>query len=339
MLPSKTVFVLGAGASKEVGLPLGEELKKIIATMLDLRFDLPAIPIGKGDLRIFKMLIQAFPQAINDYLGAGWRIRDGVGLSASIDDFIDTHRDDKNLVVCGKIAIAAAILDAERHSKLHFERTNVNNTINFESIGDTWYPAFYKVLSTGIGKNDLGDLLNNATVVSFNYDRCIEHFLVHAIASHYQIPRDEAHELARKLPVYHPYGSVGEYFASPGLSFGSLELPSLDKILNSLRTYTEEVAEGESISAIREAVSQAEVLVFLGNAYHQNNLKLLAPEKFAVPFKKVYATRKGISEPDLAVLSGRLSNLHSSVGLARPPHYFAGTCADLFDTYRMSLRG
>ena len=83
----------------------------------------------------------------------------------------------------------------------------------------------------------------------------------------------------------------------------------------------------------------AKVLVFLGNAYHQNNLRLLTPEKFDVPVKKIYATRKGVSEPDLTVLSGRLSKFHSSVGLSKPPHYFAEKCADLFDTYRMSLRG
>ena len=38
-MPDFTVFVLGAGASKEVGLPIGSELTEEIATLLDLRMD------------------------------------------------------------------------------------------------------------------------------------------------------------------------------------------------------------------------------------------------------------------------------------------------------------
>lgn len=34
-----TVFVIGAGASKEANLPTGYELKNIISDLLDMRFD------------------------------------------------------------------------------------------------------------------------------------------------------------------------------------------------------------------------------------------------------------------------------------------------------------
>jgi len=39
MFQPNTVFVLGAGASHEVGLPLGSELKRIIANKLDFEYD------------------------------------------------------------------------------------------------------------------------------------------------------------------------------------------------------------------------------------------------------------------------------------------------------------
>ena len=38
MFESKTVFVLGAGASHEVGLPVGSGLAEIISKKLDIRF-------------------------------------------------------------------------------------------------------------------------------------------------------------------------------------------------------------------------------------------------------------------------------------------------------------
>jgi len=39
MFKSKTLFVVGAGASQEAGLPTGTELKSIIAEKLDITFD------------------------------------------------------------------------------------------------------------------------------------------------------------------------------------------------------------------------------------------------------------------------------------------------------------
>ena len=52
MLPFKTVFILGAGASKEVGLPTGSELKKLIAKNLDIEFDTLGRFTGKGNRTI-----------------------------------------------------------------------------------------------------------------------------------------------------------------------------------------------------------------------------------------------------------------------------------------------
>ena len=42
----KTVFIIGAGASTEVGLPVGDELKHKIAELLDIEIDFPQT---KGD--------------------------------------------------------------------------------------------------------------------------------------------------------------------------------------------------------------------------------------------------------------------------------------------------
>jgi DNA-binding HxlR family transcriptional regulator len=50
MLKSKTVFVLGAGASKEVGLPVGSELKSTIAAKLDWRISQRMLTFTLGGL-------------------------------------------------------------------------------------------------------------------------------------------------------------------------------------------------------------------------------------------------------------------------------------------------
>jgi hypothetical protein len=51
MFQSKTLFVVGAGASKEAGLPIGEELTDRIATLLKLHADYRSLK--SGDDRIY----------------------------------------------------------------------------------------------------------------------------------------------------------------------------------------------------------------------------------------------------------------------------------------------
>ena len=147
MLPSKTVFIVGAGASHEVGMPVGNKLREVISQKLDLRFAFTNKPIGDGDLAIFQVLQNKNSLRINDYLHACWQIRDGIILAPSVDDFINSHQHDPAIAECGKIAIARSILEAERQSKLFFERQNINDTINFKSIADSWYVGFYQLLS------------------------------------------------------------------------------------------------------------------------------------------------------------------------------------------------
>ncbi len=58
MFKSKTTFIIGAGASKEVGMPVGTELAEIIHDKCDLRFDEFGRTIKKGDARIFSYFQQ-----------------------------------------------------------------------------------------------------------------------------------------------------------------------------------------------------------------------------------------------------------------------------------------
>ena len=338
MLPSKTVFVIGAGASSEVGLPVGARLKEIIADKLDLRFKHHQEPIGNGDLAILEVLRRTFQNQINPYIEACWRIRDGLALSSSIDDYIDAHQHDKLVELCGKIAIARSILEAERDSHLYFKKTHIDDSINFQAVGNTWYVGFYQLISQGVTKKHLDLLFSNVTLVIFNYDRCIEHFLAHAIAQNYHTSIHEARELVKQLVIYRPYGSVGAYFgaAADVVEFGNTtQNIKLDKIIATLRTYTEQIEDSKSLNAIREAIFEASVLVFLGNAFHPTNMKLLTVQKNDQVHKRFYFTRKGISDNDLNVVRATLSAI--SPGLT-PTFHQANECRDLFSDYRMSLR-
>jgi len=349
MLPSKTVFVVGAGASYEVGMPVGNELRETISTKLDIRFDDFGGTAGTGDTLIYQVLHQKYQGEITNYLHACRQIRDGVILSPSIDDFINAHQHDEMIQICGKIAIARSILEAERRSKLFYERRNISDSINFNSISETWYTGFYQLLCQGVTKDKIESIFKNVTIISFNYDRCLEHYLVHAIAAHYQIQIESARKLVESLTIYHPYGSVGQYFGQSHeiVEFGYNGIPNIDNVIKNIKTFTEKIEDGGGLNSIRKAIVDAQVLVFLGNAFHTINTDLLIDESYTSEFvnKRIFATRKGISDVDLNVVRDQLSKLCGIKNRGIPNHallnqksYFANTCSDLFAECRMSLR-
>src|SRR5579872_3767187 len=149
MFKKNTLFIVGAGASTELDLPLGSVLAKRISAKMDIRFERGFEPVGLGDLNLFNLITRNRQQYANEFQQAGWLIRDGILLSRSIDDFLDLHRKDQRVKLYGKAAIVQCILEAERASKLYFDR---NKGVSFTpaKLSDTWLVKFMQMLSPGI---------------------------------------------------------------------------------------------------------------------------------------------------------------------------------------------
>lgn len=337
MIKSKTVFVIGAGASKEVGFPLGAELRHIISSKLNFNID-----GSMGDKNIFKYL-QMQRGKFNEYFEASQKIKNGILLADSIDDFIDFHQSD-SITICGKVAIAASISEAERKSKLYVDPDNVYDKINFKAIGDTWYTKFYSLLVKQLQKSQLEKIFKNVTIVNFNYDRSLEHFLVCALVTHCDIAVNEANDLVSTLKVVRPYGSVGNYTTDRDsfLGFGNTRVINIEN----LKTYTEQVEDVIMLELVKEEIREAASVIFLGMAYHKNNMKLLesnAKDAHGMYGKKIYATRHGITDQDLPHICRHIMRLQpdklSPAGKKVIPDNvkFAGTCNDLFSMYQKSL--
>lgn len=122
------VFVVGAGASKEVGLPVGSELKDRIANALDIRYK-DGYNLTKGD----RLILQAFralaeQQKIGNidlYLEASRHIAGAMPQAHSIDEFIHAHQENPFITICGKLAIARCILDAKSSSSMFVDKRNI----------------------------------------------------------------------------------------------------------------------------------------------------------------------------------------------------------------------
>ena len=319
-----TVFVIGAGASKEAGLPIGYELKGKISKLLDMRFDTFGHELESGDYVIVQALRSHVRRPdgqmgnINPFLHEAWHIRDALPLAISIDDFLDDHRDNDKIALCGKLAIVRSILDAEGKSLLNFEKPRVDSSPNFGTLEKTWYIPFFQLLTENCRKNVLKERFESITLIIFNYDRCIEHFLYYALQNYYKLSTSESAELIKSINIYHPYGDVGTLpwvNRNRAMEFGAEPRPEqLLGLAQKIKTFAEGTdPESSEISEIRRHMGMANRVVFMGFAFHKLSMQLIEPEHIDNPQKSTiecFATTYRISDSDKEVINEQIKKLY-----------------------------
>jgi hypothetical protein len=335
MFTRKTLFVLGAGTSFEVGLPLGSDLASIIGQKMDVRFERAGLnQAGSGDFELYDFIKQSLRPKGNDYQRAAWVIRDGIGFAQSIDDFLDQHRANDHVNLYGKAAIVKAVLEAERSSKLYFD-INKGGAFRPSQFSETWFVKFMHTLGRGIPKENVREIFKNVSFIIFNYDRCVEFFLSNALQQLYNISESEASAIIDDLSITHPYGCIGDLRKVP---FGSSRADYV-QLAQGIKTYTEQV--GGTQIAIE--VANAGCIVFLGFAYHRQNMQLLQPSQ-PIPIVPIYGTAYNMSDSDVDVISHQLVTFFQSKSKDQHNENQIKienrlTCAGLFNNYARSLSG
>lgn len=337
-----TLFILGAGASKEADLPTGAELKEHIARDLDIRFQ----PFGEmlgGDHLIYRALedyVRNTPSPRNElesYVTAGWHIRDAMPQALSIDNFIDTHHTNTRIALCGKLGITRCILESERLSRLYIEPTSRDRRLSFHRLADSWYDLFIKLVTESCPLDQLKKRFESLALIIFNYDRCFEHYLFNALKNYYGIGDERSAELIGSLTIYHPYGTVGTlpWTNKPDtIPFGGQ--PNASQLLElsaNIRTFAEGTDPNRSdVASIRELVANSGRLIFLGFAYHTMNLDILRSPFEESPGRngpEYIGTAIGISTSDCELLRSDLLRLAGG-GHDRVWLHTGLTCCKLF---------
>lgn len=349
MFKSKTVFVVGAGASCEAGLPSGEKLKGQIADLLDIRFE-DGFNQNSGDRQITQALREAVmtPEGragdINPYLYKAWRIRDVVPAAAiSIDNYLDAHQGDLAMELCGKLAIVRSILNAESQSKLKYQERGVDR-FNLRDLMGSWYVGFFQMLTENVSKANIKNIFDNVSIITFNYDRCIEQFLVQTLSDYYEITYEDAAKIVEKLNIFHPYGKVGPLpwqDRSKAIPFGSQNAKLLD-LARQIKTFSEGLDDEALIGGMHSAIAASETIIFLGFAFHPNNMNLLTPPQEVFP-KRVFATTLGLSDSDESVIENDIfrmlgkSDYDFQERMVMKPEMAKMPCGEFFQQYFRSL--
>ncbi|MFS2180227.1 hypothetical protein ACCC98_30450 [Rhizobium pisi] len=299
MFKRNTVFIVGAGGSKEIGLPTGGELRAKIANALSFSLN------GFNRTEIGGALVEIYNQRsdnldISRYFKAARSISRAMFGALSIDNFLATHQADEDILLMGKLGIASVILEEEGRSEI---KINSEGEILFQNTENYWMNTFCKLMSKEVVRGDFETLFHDVSIITFNYDRCIEHFLPHYLKTYFLIDDAQANKLASSLTVIHPYGRVGRYpnrgGTAPTIPFGSSKNPHhLAEAAKQIQTFGERMVEDVAVREMKYLINQAEHIVFLGFSFADMNMELLVPEDVQTN-KGIFATTLGMSDQNL----------------------------------------
>lgn len=339
MFEAKTVLVLGAGASAEVGLPVGDALLKDICKLIDIKFDFGSQKSGDHLITsALKLVLKEGREAnkLNEHLHAAWQVIRSAQQGISIDHIVDALEDERVERVA-KLGIVRAIQLAEENSQFFMRPSDHRHELNLLQYRSTWYDALTKAICEKRKKSDLHSVFENISIVSFNYDRCIERYLPVSIANYYGVSTSEIHQLMPQLEIVRPYGIAGhlDWMRRTDEIHGhelGLEASRLANASEMIRTFTQGVADEAISKRIQTCISDAERVIFLGFAFHPQNMSIL--EARVDQNTEVLATAHSASDNDRKVIQDSILKTFGYRG-DRPSSIIiaAETCSGLFRSY------
>lgn len=339
----KTVYVIGAGASYELGLPLGKDLKNLIAGRLSINKN--GSPSGDEDIRaVMQSEVNADGVLLSQYIDQANFVAQNLPAAISIDNFIDAHRGNEQIEKLGKLAIVRSIIEAESKTELS-KSIKRDKRFTYGGKDYSYLNSLFQSITENCDKEDLKQRFEGITFIIFNYDRCVEFFLAGAVKEYYGLTIAETSEIVSRITFIHPYGQVGylpwqESEENNVVEFGSSQpdIRKLPSLAESIKTFTQG-CDDETLHQISEALRQAKNLVFLGFAYHTLNMMLfnkLGRERINNPHVKVLGTAYGRGPADIEAIRSSIISI-----FGREPTngvtIVEETCTDLFARYSTYL--
>lgn len=346
MLRDQTLFVVGAGASAEYKLPVGDALKQEIAQVLNKLPDESSSAIGRmiGAIELYAANNKCSAAQL---IAKGRTIAAGLAQAPSIDAYIENQRHDPEIAILGKIAIAACLLDRERACPLFVDTRRDNAAIDFHTLSPKWLAKLFQILIEGQTKATLPTFFDRATFVVFNYDRCVEHYFEHSLRNYFGLSQGQAEGMVRSCRIIHPYGTLGPWgwpgtnpdalafgASGAGLSFSSKGLLTVAE--RDLRTYSEYIEDAAEVQRNQAMLHATDTIVYLGFAFHQQNVQLLSK---IVPHKRcrVLATTFKVPEPALDIITEDIARIMKVARAAVNPMLANLECGPFIDSYRLLL--
>jgi len=303
MIRTKTTLVIGAGASCELQMPGSADVLARVVQGYDFsRLGTPQQSRESGILvRYLMKHAEQVGREHRDMVNASQVLRNAARVGKSIDTIIDQYDHDPMVVAAGKIAIAFLMGQAETRANLKEAPRNPGELPLLGKPEETWLYWLGQIFTSGLPRSKLERAFSDLTIVCFNYDRAIEHYLPHALVMAYGMDLKEAQSLvAERLVIYHPYGAVGRLPWQRGQEAqaewaGSEQPWNIHAIAGQIRTHSERMADRDWLHRLRLSVAEAKRLVFLGFGFAPQNMELLFDRSLSHS-PEVVATVHGLPE-------------------------------------------
>lgn len=275
MITYPTVLVLGAGASADFGLPIGRGLVTEIGRFVEAENHRGAGPPRVHD----RIALSNFARALM------------LSAQTSVDRFVEHRRD---LLGTAKLATACALVRKENPDLLFGPNGG------FVRASEHWYEHLLEALDTSA--ESFKD--NKLSVVTFNYDRSLEYYLLTALMNRYGLDRGAAVKLARAIEVVHVYGDLGEFYNNEDPLFRDYarhdEQKWFDIAASRLHLVPEERSQGPEgttpqAERAKELLRTAQRVYFLGFGFDTLNLTRIRPTRTDVQMR-VFASAYDVRE-------------------------------------------
>ena len=318
------LFILGAGASMDFGFPSGMALMEEIYCkwrdahdewiQLYLRILRKAgkpAPFG-DDLNIRKNdARKKIDELANRLYYSG---------ATSIDDFLSQVNDpeDKDF---GKLTIIKLILGKEAGA------LSMDPKKGLFKFSDNWL----RILFARVFRDEPFDKLkeklkrNKIKFITFNYDRCLEHFLFQGLKNYYNLSDEQAKEIFQEIFIDHVYGQLGNLDWQGNetggvLNFGEklgdkeTEFDKIYRCKDNIKVINEDRNNSKKYS---QTINKASRVHMLGFGFDDANLNLLELDQVEKIKNKFLYTTFGLSNSLKESIHKRFGKIY--IGAAEQP--------------------
>lgn len=335
MFSLPTLFIIGAGANAEFGMPTGTALKEKIGRALNFGRDARGLVVG--DRSLYELIGDRFRESPDTYYNGGIELSELVGRFDSIDEALHWFSDRPEVVTLGKVSIVRDILAAERASNL-FDSGNPHLAPK-RLYAEAWTPEFLTMALGSFKREQAKSIFSNVTIINFNYDRTVEHFLFSELQTAFKLDPEDVRQAVSGLKIIRPYGSVGPlpWQANDGVvPFGhdfGMDHNGLFRVSDNIRTFTEQTT-GNVRPQIQIAVEQARVIVILGFGFHQQNMELLTSTR--PDGKRILATVLSVDSENYESLMINIKHTFRDNGTRRP-QLLDRRCYKFLETMKLAI--
>ncbi|ANM30598.1 hypothetical protein ABI59_14975 [Acidobacteria bacterium Mor1] len=155
-----------------------------------------------------------------------------------------------------------------------------------------WYDFLWEAMVEGAYK-PAEILSNKLSIVTFNYDRSLEHFLLTSIEHSFGIETEAAAEIVSALPITHVYGTLGGLpYGQAGRKYSNafFDRVTIKKAAEQIKLVGDRQDRNREIAV---AMSSCDILAFVGFGYLAENIEQLSLDRLS-PLVPIFGTAYGM---------------------------------------------